>query len=167
MKGLLAELHGLIEKKIDLYGKFIVLLEKQWDCVTAYSIESLEEIGEKKEELVERMQILEKERARLMLKIERALGVTQPGVTLKKLIQSAPEPIGMKLAKARETLLGQIITINQWHEQLRGLMDRSSLSMKKSLAFIHSQGEAASSPYRSNGKVKEGSLQGRMLSLDA
>lgn len=167
MKGLLGELHGLIEKKIDLYGKFIVLLEKQWNCVTAYSLESLEEIGEKKEELVDRMQVLEKERLRLMQKIERALGITQPGVTLKKLIQSAPDPLRTKLAKGRETLLGQIIAINKWHEQLRGLMGRSSLSMKKSLAFIHSQGEAASSPYHANGKVKEGSLQGRMLSLDA
>jgi hypothetical protein len=46
-------------------------------------------------------------------------------------------------------------------------MDHSALSLKKSLAFIHSEGEKANSPYEANGQVREGRLQSRMVSVDA
>ncbi len=167
MNRLLRDLHILMERKIVLYDQFILLLQEQWDSITEYSLNSLQEIMEKKETLVEEMQGLEKERTRLMQKIERTLGVTQPGTTLKQLIETTKDPIRAPLAKCRETLLGQIMIINKLHEQVKGLMDHSSLSMKKSLAFIHSQSEAATSPYHANGRVLERNLQGKMLSLDA
>ncbi len=167
MNRLLQELKVLIEKKIGLYDRFIRLLEEQWTCITEYSLESLQSIMEKKEDLVDQMQSLEKERSRVMLKIEEKLCVTRPGLTLKNLIQMTQDPIGDTLAKRRETLLGQIAVINDLHERLKGLMDHSSLSMKRSMAFVHSTVEAASSPYHANGKLPDAKPQGKMLSLDA
>lgn len=167
MNSFLWELNALIEKKIDLYDKFIILLQEQWNAIADYSLGSLEAILIKKEKLVDRMQVLEKERLGLMGKIERSLESSPAPLTLKKIVQTTSDPIRTQLGKGRETLLSRIAAINELHERLKDLMDHSSLSLKKSLAFVHSKDEEASSPYHPNGKLVEGNMQGRMLSLDA
>lgn len=167
MGRLLRELNGLIEKEIDLYNKFILLLKDQWDCITDYSLDSLLEVVERKEIMVQQMQQLEKQRSRLTEKIARLRGVPEAGLTLKKIIQTTVNPIRVKLGEARETLLSRISTINELHEGIKNLMDHSSLSIKKSLAFVHSKSEEANAPYHPNGKLKEGNLQGRMLNFNA
>lgn len=163
----LRKLNALIEKKIALYDKFIMLLQEQWNSITEYSLDSLQAILIKKEALVDQIQALEKERMSLMGKVNPPEGATAATLTLKQIIQSTPGPVGDQLKKSREVLLTRISTINKLHESLKGLMDRSSLSLKKSLVLFHSKGEEASSPYHPNGKLQEGKLQGRMLSLDA
>ena len=50
--------------------------------------------------------------------------------------------------------------------KVKELIDQSSLSLKKSLAFIHSTDEKANSPYSANGQVMEGRVEGRMVSMD-
>ena len=45
-------------------------------------------------------------------------------------------------------------------------MDYSALSLKKSIAFIHSEDEKANSPYEANGQVIEGKFQSKMVSVD-
>jgi flagellar FlgN protein len=167
MNPTLRKLNALIEKQIDLYDKFILLLQEQWNSITEYSLGSLQAILVKKEALVDEIQALEKERLRLMGKIESPLDSAPATQTLKQIIQNTPGPMGGQLKKGREALLSRIATINGLHENLKGLMDRSSLSMKKSMVLFHSKGEETSSPYHPNGKLQEGKLQGRMLSLDA
>ena len=167
MGRLLRELNSLIESEIALYNKFIILLKQQWDCISNYSLDSLQAIIEKKEIMVRQMQQLEKQRSGLMEKIARLRGVPETDLTLKKIIQTTVNPIRVKLGKSRETLLSQIATINELHEGIKGLMDHSSLSLKKSLAFVHSKNEEANAPYHPDGKLGETSLQGRMLNFNA
>ncbi len=167
MGGLLRELNDLIESEIVLYNKFIDLLNQQWDCISNYSLDSLNEIIAKKEIMVQQIQKLEKKRSALMDKIARLKGVPEKGLTLKKIIQTTVNPVRVKLGKARETLLSQITTINKLHEDIKALMDHSSLSLKKSLAFVHSKSEEAISPYHPNGKLGEAPIQGRMLNFNA
>ncbi|MFQ5450795.1 MAG: flagellar protein FlgN [Nitrospinaceae bacterium] len=167
MNKLIRDLNILIGRKIDLYEKFILLLRQQWKCITDYSLGPLTEILAEKEDLVEKMQKLEQDRSVLMQKIEKRLGFAGPGLTLKKLIQIHPDPVNEMLAHKRTKLLSQIATINELHDRIKSLMNQSSLSLKKSMAFIHSADESAVSPYHSDGKLKQGALQGRMLSLDA
>lgn len=167
MNSTLRQLNALIEKKISLYDQFILLLQEQWNSITEYSLGSLQAILVKKEALVDQIQALEKERLGLMGKMHSPKGSAQASLTLKQIIQNTPGPLGGQLKKSRETLLTRIATINGLHQNLKGLMDRSSLSLKKSLVLFHSKGEEASSPYHPNGKLQIGKLQGRMLSLDA
>ncbi|GJL78857.1 MAG: hypothetical protein NPINA01_18460 [Nitrospinaceae bacterium] len=162
----LRKLHALIEKKIALYDQFILLLQEQWVSISEYSLDSLQVIIAQKEKLVGQMQTLEKERSALMATMEGHLGAAPGALTLKQIIQTTSDPIRTQLVKGREALLSRITAINELHERLKGLMDHSSLSLKKSLAFVHSKGEEASSPYHPNGKLEEGNMQGRMLSLD-
>ena len=113
------------------------------------------------------MQQLEKQRSGLMEKIARLRGVREKDLTLKIIIQTTVNPIRVKLSKSREALLAQIATINELHEGIKGLMDKSSLSLKKSLVFVHSKNEEANAPYHPDAKLKEASLQGRMLNFNA
>jgi flagellar biosynthesis/type III secretory pathway chaperone len=166
MGKLLRELNDLIQSEIDLYNKFIRLLKEQWDAISSYSLGSLKDIVEKKEIQVRQMQQLEKKRTALMEKIARLRGVSEKDLTLKKIIQTTVNPIRVKLNASRETLLKQIAAINKLHEGIRGLMDHSSLSLKKSLAFVHSKNEEASAPSHPDGKLVNANLQGRMLNFN-
>ena len=166
MGNLLRELNRVLLKQINLYDRFIILLNQQWTCTTEHSLDPLLEINDKKELMVDEIQGLEKKRALLMMRIERELHMA-PGLTLKKLIQSQKDPINVNLVENRKKLLEQIAQVNELHESVRKLTEFSSLSIKKSMAFIHSTGDAAVSPYTADGRVGDGKMLSRMLSVDA
>lgn len=166
MNRLLNSLHSTMENKIAFYDGFIDLLQREWDSITGYSPNSLREILEEKEKFVVQMGEMEKTRVGLMKQIEHKLGIKKAGLTLKKLLQLHPSQLNKKLARSRGKLLSQIATITTLTQNLKNLMDSSALSMKKSIANIHTVNEASQSPYLSNGRLLEGKLQGRMLSMD-
>jgi|AP95_1055475.scaffolds.fasta_scaffold48044_1 flagellar biosynthesis/type III secretory pathway chaperone len=166
MKKLYKNLQDLLEQKIGLYEKFIQLLNEEWKCVAEYSYDNLQAIIAKKDDQVMQMQALENSRSSLMKKIATSLKVGQSGLTLKKLIQFKDNPYRINLSKCRKNLLSNIQKINILSAKIKALMDHSALSLKKSLAFIHSEGEKAFSPYEANGQVREGRMQSRMVSVD-
>jgi len=166
MNRLYKNLEDLLKQKIKLYEKFIGLLQEEWTCVSKYSYDSLQEVIAKKEDQVMQMQALENSRSCLMRKISEKLQVRQSSLTLKKLIQIKENPYRNNLAKCRKKLLFQIKQINEWSGKAKNLMDHSSMSLKKSLAYIHSAEEKAASPYMANGRMMEGRVEGRMVSVD-
>ena len=166
MNRLYKNLEDLLKQKARLYESFIELLKDEWSCVSKYSYDSLQDIIARKEDQVVQMQALENSRSCLMRKIAEKLQVKQSSLTLKKLIQLKGNPYKNNLAKCRKKLLFQIKQINEWSEKVKNLMDQSALSLKKSLAYIHSADEKASSPYTANGRVVEGCVEGRMVSMD-
>jgi len=166
MDRLYKNLEDLLKQKIKLYESFISLLKEEWTCVSKYSYDSLQEVIEKKENKVIQMKALENNRSYLMLKISERLQVQQSSLTLKKIIQIRNLPNKINLAKCRKILLFQIRKISELTQMTKSLIDHSALSLKKSLAYIHSADEKAQSPYLANGKVMEGRVEGRMLSMD-
>ena len=166
MDRLYKNLEDLLKQKIKLYESFISLLKEEWTCVSKYSYDSLQEVIEKKENKVIQMKALENNRSYLMLKIAERLQVQQSSLTLKKIIQIRNIPNKINLAKYRKILLFQIRKISELTQMTKNLIDHSALSLKKSLAYIHSADEKAQSPYLANGKVMEGRVEGRMLSMD-
>ena len=166
MNRLYKNLEDLLKQKIKLYEKFISLLKEEWVCVSKYSYDSLQEVITKKEDQVMQMQALENSRSCLMRKIAERLQVRQSSLTLKKLIQVKDNPYKNNLAKYRKKLLFQIKQISEWSEKAKNLMDNSSLSLKKSLAYIHSAEEKTTSPYTANGRMMEERVEGRMVSVD-
>ncbi|MEE2987188.1 MAG: flagellar export chaperone FlgN [Nitrospinota bacterium] len=85
MSHLIKNLMHVMEKKISLYDKYIMVLENEWECVVGYSLEPLEKILNEKNDLVERMQKLEADRFKLMKKISETLGIPQENLNLMKL----------------------------------------------------------------------------------
>ena len=166
MDRLYKNLEDLLKQKIKLYESFISLFQEEWTCVSKYSYESLQEVIAKKEDKVKEMQTLENTRSFLMIKIAEKLQVQQSSLTLKKIIQIKDIPNKINLTKCRKKLLFQIKKINEWNNKVKGLIDQSSLSLKKSMAYIHSAENSATSPYMANGQMMEGRAEGRMVSVD-
>ena len=166
MDRLYKNLEDLLKQKIKLYESFISLYQEEWTCLAKYSYDSLQEVIAKKENIVIEMQTLENTRSFLMIKIEERLQVQQSCLTLKKIIQIKDIPNKINLTKCRKKLLFQIKKINEWSNKVKGLIDQSSLSLKKSMAYIHSAEDRATSPYMANGQMMEGRPEGRMVSVD-
>jgi flagellar biosynthesis/type III secretory pathway chaperone len=166
MNRLYKNLEDLLRQKINLYENYIQLLKDEWTSVSKYSFNSLQEIIAKKEDKVMQMQALENSRSCLMKKIAETLKVSQSSLTLKSLVQLKDNPYKRKFSHHRKQLLYQIKEISKWSEITKDLMDHSSLSLKKSLAYIHSADEKANSSYLANGRVMERRGEGRMLSMD-
>jgi hypothetical protein len=166
MNRLYKNLEDLLKQKIKFYESFISILKEEWTCVSKYSYDSLQEVIAKKENKVIQMKEMENNLLYLMLKIAEKLKVQQSSLTLKRIIQIKNNPNKNNLAKCRNILLFQIKQISELTEMTKSLMNHSALSLKKSLAYIHSTDEKAQSPYLANGKVMEGRVEGRMLSMD-
>jgi hypothetical protein len=166
MDRLYKNLEDLLKQKIKLYESFISLFQQEWICVSKYSYDSLQEVIAKKENKVIEMQKLENTRFLLMIKIAEKLQVQQSSLTLKEIIQIKNIPNKTNLTKCRKILLFQIKKINEWSNKIKGLIDQSSLSLKKSMAYIHSAKDKATSPYMANGQMMKGRAEGRMVSVD-
>ena len=167
MNRLYKNLQDVLEQKIGLYESFIKLLNDEWKCVSQYSYDDLEIIIAKKDDHVMQIQALENSRSSLMKKIAENLNTKPSGLTLKNLIQFKDNPYRVNLANCRKKLLSNIQKINILSGKIKSLMDYSTLSLKNSIAFIHSESEKAISPYEANGKVSGNKLQSTMVSVDA
>ena len=163
---LLKRLLKIMEKKTILYKKFILLLQEEWNCIAEYSIETLESIIHKKDDLVNQLQALESERIRVIKKVAYRLKISRGGLTMKNLLKIQKSPINPRLAHSRKNLLTQIQAVNNLNCSIRDLMQQSSLSFRKSLVHLYSVGATASSPYHANGQIEKSKIFSRMLSVD-
>ena len=163
---LLKRLLNIMEKKTTLYKKFISLLQEEWNCIAEYSIEALESVILKKDDLVNQLQALESERIRVMRKVAHGLKISHGVLTMKNLLKIQRSPINARLTESRKNLLTQIQLVNKLHCSVRDLMDQSSSSFRKSLVHLHSVGAKASSPYHANGQIEKAKIYSRMLSVD-
>ena len=155
-----------MEKKTTLYKKFISLLQEEWNCIAEYSIETLESIIQKKDDLSNQLQALESERTQVMKKVAQGLKISSGNLTMKNLLKIQKSSINPRLAQSRKNLLTQIQSVNNLNCSVRDLMDRSSSSFRKSLVHLHSVGATASSPYHANGQIEQAKIYSRMLSVD-
>jgi flagellar biosynthesis/type III secretory pathway chaperone len=167
MNSLLKHLLNTLEKKVILYENFIALLQEEWGCIAEYSIDTLESIVLRKDELVHQLQVLESDRIKIMKKVANGLSISHASLTLKKLINFQKSQFNPRLAKSRKNILGKIQIVNELNHSIHDLMKRSSESFRKSLVHLHTEGEIASSPYHANGKITKINKYSSMLSIDA
>ncbi len=167
MTGLYQTLLSQMGQKIIIYEELIKLLRREWGSISQYSYDDIQEILNKKETLVLKMQVLEENRTEVVNTISEKLGIPSEDLTLNKLIAKIDHPIKKKLMAYRKTLLSQIKTIVELNEFNQELVDASSLSIKKSLSFIHKTQSATEAGYHSGGQMDEHVTGSRMLSLEA
>jgi flagellar biosynthesis/type III secretory pathway chaperone len=167
MNSLLKHLLNTLEKKVIVYENFIALLQEEWGCIAEYSIDTLESIILRKNELVHQLQVLESDRIKIMKKVANGLSISYGNLTMKKLLNFQKSQFNPRLAKSRKNLLGKIQIINGLNHSIRDLMKKSSESFRKSLVHLHTEGEIASAPYHANGKITKINKYSSMLSIDA
>jgi flagellar biosynthesis/type III secretory pathway chaperone len=153
-------------QKIAIYNELIELLAQEWDSVSGYSLLGVQETLNKKETLVLKMQVLEENRLEVVRAIANKLDVPYEGLTLKKIIALKSHPLNSKLSLYRKKLLKQIDLIAESTEKTKRIVDHSSMSIKKSLSFLHKTQEKSEAGYQAKGKIREGKMQSRMLSAE-
>jgi hypothetical protein len=102
-----------------------------------------------------------------LFQIQRNQNLSKGGLTLKGIIQRLPEIVAQKFMSVRRKLLVQIRDITRFNDRIKNLIDRTSLSFHKSLAFVHSLDEKQHSPYSAKGQFCESKLPSRMFSMSA
>jgi len=167
MKQLIRNLYALLNAQIRLYDRFENCLKDEWNGLVKYSHDDYDQARKKKEILSKEMADMEEKRSYLMDSIGKGLGARNGELTLKSVIQRMPEPMAHKFITVRKRLLVQIRSITKFNERIKNLMERTSLSFQKSLAFVHSMDEKQHSPYSANGKFCETKIQSRMFSMSA
>ena len=166
MIGLYRTLLSQLGQKTLIYDQLIKLLEEEWEGISKYSYEKVQAALNKKQTLVLKMQVLEENRLEVVEELAKRLDLSIQDLTLKKLISAIDHPVSAKLMERRKILLGQIKKINDLNDQNEGLVDASSLSIKKSLAFLHKVQDISEAPYHSDGNLKKSSTEVRMLSME-
>ncbi|MFQ5716214.1 MAG: flagellar protein FlgN [Nitrospinales bacterium] len=167
MTRLYKTLLGQMNRKIAIYRELIDVLRTEWDAVVSYSLKRTQEALGQKEILALKMQALEEERMKVVAEIAEKLETESEGLTLKKIVAMRDHPLNAKLMDRRETLLGLIDAIHELNEKNKHIVDRSSLSIKKSLAFLHRSQERAEADYHADGRIMETKrMQSRMLSAE-
>lgn len=167
MTGLYKILVNILARKLAMYKEFAALLRKEWDIVTEYSLEDLQEITTMKELLSFKMQALEAERSSVVQSIAEGLGVPAEQLSINELIRLRKDPLNMKLAEYRKLLKAQIETIKNLNEKNRNLINHSSLCLKQSLSFVYRKDEESRFSYYANGMLRENRIQSRILSAEA
>ena len=167
MIGLYRTLLNQLGQKALIYDELIKLLEEEWEGISEYSYDKVQAALNKKETLVLKMQVLEENRLQVVEALAKRLGLSMQDLTLKKLIASIDHPVRAKLMGKRKILLGQIKKIAFLNEQNQGLVDASSLSIKKSLAFLHKTQDVSEAAYHADGSLNESKSEVRMLSMEA
>ncbi|PIR00165.1 MAG: hypothetical protein COV66_08720 [Nitrospinae bacterium CG11_big_fil_rev_8_21_14_0_20_45_15] len=167
MKQLIKDLYSVLNEKIRLYDRFESCLKDEWEGLVKYSHPDFEKARKKKEILTQEMIALELRRAHLMDSIGKELDLSKGGLTLKGIIQRLPELLAQKFMSVRKRLLVQIRNITRFNDRIKNLIDRTSLSFHKSLAFVHSLDEKQHSPYSAKGQFCESKLPSRMFSMSA
>lgn len=167
MTSLYKNLVNILARKLVMYNEFIVLLRKEWDIVTEYSLEDLQEVTKTKELLSLKMQALEEERLRVVQSISEGLKVPAEQLDISALIRLRKDPLNTKLAEYRKRLKAQIETIKNLNEKNRSLINLSSLCLKQSLSFIYRKDEESRFSYYANGMMRENRIQSRILSAQA
>ena len=113
------------------------------------------------------MQVLEENRLKVVETLAKNLDLDLHNLTLKNLIASIDHPVRTKLMAKRKTLLSKIKKISFLSQKNQGLVDASSLSIKKSLAFLHKTQDIAEAAYHADGSLNERQSEVRMLSMEA
>ena len=153
-------------QKIAIYKELIDLLQKEWDCIVEYSLEDMQVILKNKEILTLKIEVLEENRVKVITRIAEKLEISSENLTLRNILKVHDHPLNSKLSAHRKTLLGQINTIRDYTKRTRALVDRSSLSIKKSLVFLHRAQDLAVAPYGADGQMGKGKTDCQFLSAE-
>ena len=165
MSDLYHTLDEVLVQKIELYDELIGVMKEEWASISEYSREKLENALERKISLLARVHDLNHKREEIVKTFAEKMGRMQSEVTLKTIIGLKDNPSGDRMKACREKIREQIETINEINSKNKQLINRSSLTMKKSMSWLY-EVDMAYTPYYSNGKLSEPTMESRVVNTD-
>ena len=165
MSDLYHTLDEVLVQKIELYDELIGVMKEEWASISEYSREKLENALERKISLLARVHDLNHKREEIVKTFAEKMGRMQSEVTLKTIIGLKDNPSGDRMKACREKIREQIETINEINSKNKQLINRSSLTMKKSMSWLY-EVDMAYTPYYSNGQLSEPTMESRVVNTD-
>ena len=141
-------------------------MKEEWASISEYSREKLEKALEEKSSLLAKVHELNHKREEIVQAFSQKLNRAQSDVTLKTIIALKENPWGSRMNACRNKIRNQIETINQMNVENKQLINRSSLTIKKSISWLY-EVDTAYTPYYSNGQVSEPPMGSRVVNTDA
>jgi flagellar biosynthesis/type III secretory pathway chaperone len=165
MNDLFKILDEVLVQKIGLYDELIEVMKTEWTSISEYSRKNLEDTLEYKSTLLAKVHELNHKREEIVQAFAKKLGSMQSEVTLKTIIGLKDNPWGSRMAACRKKIREQINTINKMNLENKQLINRSSLTMKKSMSWLYEL-DMAYTPYYSNGQLSEPTMESRVVNTD-
>ena len=158
-------LDEVLAQKIALYAEIIEVMKEEWTSITEYSRENLEKALQCKEILLAKVHELNQKREEIVKTFAEKMESPHSAVTLKTIIGLKDNLWGKRMAVHREKILKQIKTINEMNSANKQLINRSSLAMRKSMSWLY-EVDTTYTPYYSNGKTSEPTMESRVVNTD-
>jgi len=165
MSDLYQTLDEVLVQKIRLYDELIGVMKEEWTSISEYSREKLEDVLERKSSLLAQVHELNHRREEIVQTFTQKLGSEQSEVTLKTIIGLKDNPLRDRMTACRDKIREQINTINEMNLENKLLINRSSLTMKKSMSWLY-EVDTAYTPYYSNGQLSEPTMESRVVNTD-
>jgi flagellar biosynthesis/type III secretory pathway chaperone len=165
MNDLYHTLDKVLVQKTELYDELIGVMKEEWNSVSEYSRENLENALERKSSLLAKIHEVNHKREEIVKAFSEKLGRIQSEVTLKTIIGLKGNPSENRMNVCREKIREQINTINELNLENKQLINRSSLAMKKSMSWLY-EVDMAYTPYYSNGQLSEPTMGSRVVNTD-
>ncbi len=159
-------LSHLVEKKTVYYGQLIDLMNEEWRRIGENDLEKLEELLQRKHDLLLTIEQLNQEREQVVQGIAVAHSLAPEGLTLKEIIGLPGNTHKSRLQHFRRTLRSQIDTINKMSQTNRKLIRQSSRTVKESIDYLVEPGPQYT-PYDTRGDLPDAPLEGRMVRTSA
>lgn len=165
MSDLYQTLDEVLVQKIGLYDEIIGVMKEEWASISEYSRKKLEDALERKSLLLAKVHELNHKREEIVKAFAENLGRMQAEVTLKTVIELEDNPLRKRMAACRMKIREQIKTINEMNMENKQLINRTAVTMKKSMSWLY-EVDMAYTPYYSNGQLSEPTMGSRVVSTD-
>ena len=120
----------LLRQEDSIYGEMAVLLEEERIALAKMSVERLGEIVSRKETLALRIKALDESRKMLARRLGEALGLAAEEVTVTRLSERAPVPLGAQLRQTGDALRETV-------HRCQKLNEHNSVAVKRGWDLVH------------------------------
>lgn len=163
MSVLLDRLLNLLVEEINLYESLFVVLQQEKKVVIASNLQGIRNIYKEKNNLLMKIQTLEKQRALILEEAADLFECPLKDLTLKKLSQIVKEPHSSRLMRIHADFAALMQRVQQINHANRALLAHTLNLVKGSLKLLNKL--IAPSPiYYNTGKMQNNNRSGKFLS---
>lgn len=157
------ELTALLERQAILYDRMVSILRREKAAAMAASPATLEEIRLEKEPLLDLLAVEERQRAALVDRLARSMGLGPDAVNVTTLARALGGPAGERLDRCRQSLIRRLETVGRLNREVGDLVACGLRLVQGTMALI-GQLTLPGRIYHRSGRFYSGRGRGRIVS---
>ena len=165
MDPMINELLGVLEQESGLYRSMLKVIDQESKAAVRSDFDALTKVGEEKENILQKLRLIEDKRTELISEMAAALGYPQQALTLSLISQQVGEPFAGRLRQAGTDLSTVLNTVRKANQQTRQLFEHS-LELLKSSFNLLSNLTQSDTVYRPSGNMQRTPPSGKCINGD-